>query len=397
MKRNKKVAKKAAKKHAKTAKKPVKKTPNSTKKAPKAVGKKSPPHKAVSKAKAPSKGVAAPARSEAPPPEMLLFQSLFGFAATKMVSAAAKLDIADQLANGPKYYIDIAKSIGANQKAVHRLMRALASMGVFAETAPGTYALTPVSQLLRSNVPGSMRDMAVMITSPSHWLPWGKLEDTIKKGISVADEVFGKPLWDYFRDNEEEGRIFNAAMTSFSGMTAAAVAQTYDFNRFSKIVDVGGGHGLLLATLLNSAPVARGVLYDLPQVTKDAGPLLTGVSDRVEIIGGSFFDSVPEGGDCYVLKHIIHDWDDDRCVQILSNIRKAMRPDARVLVLDALMPDDVCEHPAFFMDMNMLAMTPGGCERTRAQFAELFNRSGLRLHGITLTPADVAIVEGVAA
>jgi hypothetical protein len=232
---------------------------------------------------------------------------MMGFMVAKAISAAAKLGIADALARGPRYYIALASDVGADQKALHRLMRALASAGVFAETAPGTYALTPLSQLLRSDVPGSQRDMAVMVTTPSHWLPWGRLEDTVRKGVSVLEEVFGQPLWEYYRQNQEEGAIFNAAMTSFSSMTAGAVLQAYDFSGFKRIVDVGGGHGYLLSALLRAAPKAAGVLYDLPQVINSAGAIPKDVSKRIENIGGDFFREVPAEGDCYTIKHIIHD------------------------------------------------------------------------------------------
>lgn len=326
-----------------------------------------------------------------------LFEMMMGFMVTKAISAAAKLGIADALARGPRYYIALASDVGADQKALHRLMRALTSVGLFGETAPGTYTLTPLSHLLRSDVPGSQRDMAVMITSPSHWLPWGRLEDTIRKGVSVLEEVFGQPLWEYYRQNEAEGAVFNAAMTSFSAATAGALLQAYDFSGFSRIVDVGGGHGYLLSSVLRAAPRAKGVLYDLPQVINSSGAIPKDVAKRIEAIGGDFFREVPAEGDCYILKHIIHDWPDVQCRTILTNIRRAMKPDASVLILDQVLPGETSPHPGFLMDMNMLAMTPGGCERNEKEFRDLLLSSGLKLKRVIATQSPVSIIEGVAA
>lgn len=338
-----------------------------------------------------------PAIKHDPEAPMKLMQMLMGFMVSKALSAAAKLGIPDALADGPRYYTALASAVGADQKALHRLMRALTSLGVFAEVEPGTYALTPMSQMLRADVPGSMRAMAVMITTPSHWLPWGRLEDTLRKGISVADDVFGKPLWDYFKDNEEDARWFNDAMTSFSGMTAQAVAEAYDFRGVKKIVDVGGGHGFFLSTLLRAARGAEGVLYDLPQVIQTLPRLADDVAKRITADSGDFFRAVPEGGDLYTLKHIIHDWADDQCRQILTNIRNVMAEGGRVIILDAVLPPDCPQDPGFLMDMNMLAMTPGGCERTEKQFRDLCAASGLKLTRIIPTPSPVSIVEAVRA
>ncbi|MBK9975561.1 MAG: hypothetical protein IPP14_12390 [Planctomycetes bacterium] len=336
-----------------------------------------------------------PARDAQAP--MQLMQMVMGFMVSKAVSAAAKLGIPDELANGPRYYVALASAVGADQKALHRLMRALTSVGVFSEVAPGTYALTPVSNLLRSDVPGSLRAMAVMVTTPSHWLPWGRLEETLRKGISVAEDVFGKPLWDYFKDNHEEAAWFNGAMTSFSGLTASVVAETYDFQGVQKIVDIGGGHGFFLSTLLRKAAGAEGMLYDLPQVIQTMPRLDDDVAKRITADSGDFFRAVPEGGDLYTLKHIIHDWADDQCRQILTNIRNAMVEGGRVLIVNAVLPPQSSPDAGFLMDMNMLAMTPGGCERTEKQFKDLCAASGLKVSRIIPTPSPISIVEAVKA
>ena len=329
------------------------------------------------------------------PPQALLMQGLFGFMVTKGLSAVASLDVADALKGGPLYYTDLATTVGADNRALHRTMRMLSSVGVFTEVKPGTFANNLVSELLRGDVPGNMRDMAVMITSESHWQPWGRYHETLRSGKSGPQHAFGEDVFTWFQreENKAEWEIFNRAMTSFSGGTAPLVAQAYDFSRFKTIVDVGGGHGLLLKTILDSAPNARGILYDLPGVVEGASDL----GSRIETQAGSFFDSVPAGADCYVMKHIIHDWSDDQCRQLLKNVASAMDAKGRVVVVDSVMPETPEPHPAKFMDVNMLAMTEGGCERTEREFAELFASAGLKLAAIHSTPGPMCVVEAVKA
>jgi hypothetical protein len=317
-------------------------------------------------------------------------QSLFGMMVTKCVSAVAALAVPDALGAGPLYYTDLAEAVGADQRAFHRVMRMLSGVGIFAETRPGTFALTPVSDLLRSEVPGSMRGLAVMLTARSHWEPWGRLEDVLRTGESGPRHAFGTDVFTWFQASENQGEweLFNAAMTSFSKGTAHAVAEGVDFSRFRMIIDVGGGHGYLLSTILATSPGAHGTVYDLPGVVKGASPI-----DRIDFVGGDFFKSVPAGGDCYVLKHIIHDWSDAQCVTILSNIVRAMAPKGRVFVIEAVMPESPDAHPAKFMDVNMLAMTEGGCERTETEYAALFRKAGLKLVQVHPTQSPVSVVE----
>lgn len=333
--------------------------------------------------------------SPAPPqPQEQLFQALFGFMVTKCLSAVAAHNVADALKDGPLYYTMLAAATGTDQRALHRVMRMLSGLGLFAEVEPGTYALTPASELLRSDHPQSMRGMAVMITSESHWQPWGRMEDTLRTGESGPRHAFGMDIFTWFQQDGNRGQweIFNAAMTSFSGGVAQAVADSYDFSGFRHLVDIGGGHGYFLRTLLSRAPAARGTLFDLPGVIAGAP------SDaRIETVAGDFFAGVPAGGDCYTLKHIIHDWSDDHCRRILQHIATAMRQEARVLVCETVMPETPEPHPAKFMDVNMLAMTEGGCERTEREFAALFASAGLRLHAIHPTPSPISIVEAVRA
>jgi hypothetical protein len=317
-------------------------------------------------------------------------QALFGMMVTRSISAVAALGVPDALRGGPLYYTDLAEAVGADQRALHRVMRMLSGVGIFAETRPGTYSLTPASDLLRSEVPGSMRDLAVMITARSHWEPWGRLDDVLRTGESGPQHAFGTDVFTWFQaaGNKGEWEIFNAAMTSFSRNTAHAVATSVDFNRFKAIIDVGGGHGYLLNTILATVPRGRGVVYDLPGVVNTA-PLM----DRIEFVGGDFFKGVPAGGDCYVLKHIIHDWSDAQSVIVLSNIAKVMASEGRVFVVETVMPESPEPHPAKFMDVNMLAMTEGGCERTEKEYAALFRTAGLELVHVHPTQSLVSVIE----
>jgi hypothetical protein len=332
---------------------------------------------------------------EGVPPQMRLMQGMFGFMVTKGLSAAASLDIADALKGGPLYYVDLANVVGADQKALHRTMRMLASVGIFSETKPGTYANNDVSELLTAAHPGSMRDMAVMVTSESHWLPWGRYEDTLRTGKSGPQHAFGEGIFTWFQreENKAQWEIFNRAMTSFSSGIAPLVADGYDYSRFKTIVDIGGGHGHLLKAILSKAPQAKGVLFDLPGVVEGASNLPA----NIERMGGDFFQKVPSGGDCYTLKHIIHDWSDEQCASILRNIAGGMDPKGSVLVVETVMPESPEPHPAKLMDVNMLAMTEGGCERTEKEFAALFQSAGLKLKAIHPTPSPISIVEAVKA
>ena len=330
--------------------------------------------------------------NQVPPPAQLL-QALFGFMVTRTLSAVAELNIADTLRDGPRYYTELAEAVGADQRSFHRAMRMLVSTGVFAEPEPGTFALTPVSDLLRTDVSGSMRDMAVMITAESHWLPWGRFTDTLRSGPQHA---FGTDVFSWFQraENKAQWDLFNAAMTSFSSATGGAVAESYDFGGFTRIVDIGGGHGLLLRTILAEAPQASGVLFDLPGVVEGVSETLDG---RIKCVGGDFFESVPGGADCYTMKHIVHDWSDEHCRTLLGNIARAMDPAGKVLVFETVMPETGEPHPAKFMDlnMNMLAMTEGRSERTQQEFDRLFASAGLRLHSIYPTQSPVSVIEAV--
>jgi len=314
--------------------------------------------------------------------------------AGKAAAVAASLRIPDVLAHGPKTADEVAVAIGANASAVYRLMRGIASVGVLVAEPGRRFALTPVGELLRSDVPGSMRSVLVAEMAPGHWLPWGDLENAVRTGKPSAPTALGMGLWDYYKKNAEEGFHFAQAMSGVSSMAMQAVLAAYSFAGARKVVDIGGSHGSFLAAVLQRESAARGVLFDRPEVIEGAGATLVGagVADRVERIGGSFFESAPAGGDTYLLKHILHDWNDDECVKILRCVREAMAPAARVVVVEMLISDKGPPSPAPLLDLNMLVMLSGK-ERTADEFGALFAKAGLALSSVTPTHSPFAVVE----
>ncbi|HLK35158.1 MAG TPA: methyltransferase [Polyangiaceae bacterium] len=333
--------------------------------------------------------------SPAVPPPAAIFGLVSGMWAAKATATAASLRIPDVLASGPKNAEQVAKAIGADASAVYRLMRGIASVGVLAPQPEGRFALTPVGELLRSDVPGSMRSLLVAEMAPGHWLPWGELEHSVRTGRPAAPKALGMDVWAYYKEHLDEGFLFAQAMSGMSTLSLQVVLASYSFAGSRRVVDVGGSQGAFVAAVLQRETSARGVLFDRPEVVEGAGPTLegSGVADRVERVGGSFFDGVPGGGDVYLLKHILHDWSDDECVAILRRIREAMAPDARVVVVEMLITDGGPPSPAPLLDLNMLVMLTGK-ERTATDFGALFARAGLALHGVTPTHSPFAVIEG---
>jgi len=275
------------------------------------------------------------------------------------------------------------------------MLRALASVGVFTETAPGTFALTPLADLLRTAVPGSMRALAITYNE-EQYRAWGELLHSVKTGGVAFEHIYGMPVFEYFAQHPEADRVFNDAMIGWSNQVAGAVADTYDFAPFRTVVDVGGGYGTLLAAILRNNPDARGILFDQPHVIAGADGLLTaaGVADRCATVGGDFFAAVPEGGDAYVLAQILHDWDDDRCMTILRQCRRAISSHGKLLVVELVLPPD--EEPFFgkWLDLHMLVMN-GGRERTAIEYGALFQATGFQLTRVVPTPPGPSVVEAV--
>jgi hypothetical protein len=331
------------------------------------------------------------------PPPAQMMQLVTGAWVSQAVGAAARLDIADHLAAGAKTADEVARLSGAKPDAVARLMRALASIGVF--TMTGTdFALTPLGETLRNGVPGSMRNIAIAETDDAHWLSWGRFPKAIKEGRKMSAEALGAEAWEYYGKHPEDALQFSRAMTDISGMAIEPVLGSYDFSAASKIVDVGGAHGALVGAIVQKHPQATGIVLDLPHVVAGTKPALEarGLSGRVEVMAGDFFKEVPAGADLYLLKHILHDWDDAKCVAILENVKKAMKPTSKVVVVEFALPEDATPSMAHFMDLNMLVMLDGR-ERTKDQYGALFAKAGLRLTRFIPTPSPMGIAEAVLA
>lgn len=326
-----------------------------------------------------------------------LMQMISGGWITQIVGAAAELRVADHVAAGRTTAKAIAEAAGASPEGMRRLLRAMGAVGLLAETpgAEPTYGLTPLSELLRGDVPGSMRDMARMMALPAHWNSWGLLADAIRTNEGVfAKAMKATDVFTYLHGDPREAEAFNGAMTNLSAMAGQAVAGAYDWSRFGTLVDVGGGHGALLAAILGTAPATRGVLFDLPAVvdSRPADGPAAALGDRLQAVGGDFFAAVP-AGDAYVMKHILHDWSDELCLKILKAIRAAIGPDGKLLVVEMVVPDAPGPDMSKLMDLNMLVMTPGGKERTAAEWTALFAEGGFRLGRIIPTPSNYAILE----
>jgi len=306
----------------------------------------------------------------------MLMPLINGFMAARVVHVAAELGIADLLAAGAKSTETLAGEAGANVPALHRLLRALASLGVIEELEPGRFALNEMGEQLRGGVPDSVRNLALMFGSERVWRSWGELRHSILTGTPAFRHVFGVEAFEFLARDPKQAAVFNEAMAEITRQVAKDLVTAYDFASFSKIVDVGGGNGTLIATILDSAPKLRGILFDSSSGSAEASEQLRtrGVLERCEVIAGDFFHSVPKGGDAYILKNIIHDWDDERSATILKNCRNAISAGGKLLLVERVMPariDASAGHQRWTMlDMHMLVML-GGRERTEEEFRSL--------------------------
>jgi hypothetical protein len=324
-------------------------------------------------------------------------QLLNGAHVAGAVSCLAQLGIPDLVEAGPRSAGELASQTQTNPQALYRLMRATASVGVLAEGPEGTFSETPMSAVLRSNASPSLRALAIMGGREWHGRGWSRLEYCVRTGKQALDQIYGAPIFEYLPQHPEEAQIFNDTMTAISMIDSPAVAAAYSFDGIRSIVDVGGGHGLLLATILARNPHLRGTLYEVPPVVEGCrnGPL-TPVMDRCTLASGDMFSSVPAGADAYIMKHIIHDWPDDVCIKILGACRKGVNPGGKLLVVDNVIQSGNDFSPGKFLDLQMLIF-PGGCERTEKQFRDLFAAAGWRLNRIIPTAAPDSIVEGIPA
>lgn len=341
--------------------------------------------------------MAAPTPPASPTPEMLLMQMVFGKAVTQAVSVAARFRIADHLASGPKTAAELAAAAGLHPGHLYRVLRALAGLGVFAADEAGRFSLTPMGNLLRSDVPGSARPIATYVCDPWSWKPWGDLAGSVKAGEPVFDRMFGEGVFDYLAKHPDEAATFNEGMTGFSQQAAAALLKSYDFSKFGTIVDVGGGHGALLLAILKANPGAKGVVFDAPQVTTGATDAIkaAGMADRCRAEGGDFFRAVTAGGDLIVMKNIIHDWNDAKAAAILKACRAAIKPAGKLLLVELVVPPGFAPHMSHVLDLEMMVICDGK-ERTEAEYRDLLAGAGFKLtRVIPVAESPFSLVEAV--
>lgn len=331
----------------------------------------------------------------ATPPPVTLLQMMTGYWVSQALYVAAKLGIADHLAGGPVAGEALAAATGADAPSLYRVLRALASVGIFTETAPGTFALTPLADLLRSEAPGSMRALAIMYAE-EQYRAWADLLYSVRTGAPAFPHQFGADYFTYLAQHPEADRVFNAAMTGWTTQLATAVVDAYDFSPFGTIVDVGGSYGTLLAAILRRNPGTRGILFDQPHVAAAAAEHLAaaGVADRCTTVGGDFFVALPAGGEAYVLAQILHDWDDERSVAILRQCRRVMPDDGKLLVVELVLPEGEEPFLGKWLDLHMLVLL-GARERTAAQYDALFQAAGFRLTRVVPTPPGPSVVEAI--
>lgn len=330
-------------------------------------------------------------------PAAVLRRLVNGYQVTQAIHVAATLGIADLLAEGAKTSDELAQASGAHPEALYRVLRALAAVGVFQEGEGKAFALTPVGECLRSDGEESVAGWAAFVGEPYYWQAWGALSHSVRTGENAFRHVHGTDPWTWRAGNVEASAQFDRAMTSLSRQVLAAVLAVFDFGRFRTVVDVGGGNGAFLGSILAKYPAMRGVLFDQPHVVTGAGPVLEnlGVADRCEAVGGSFFETAPSGGDAYVLKAVVHDWEDEDNLRILQTVRQAMAEGAALLLVERELghPNEMAQNK--FSDLNML-VAPGGRERTAEEYAALMARTGFRFVGVTPSASGTAVFEGVA-
>jgi hypothetical protein len=329
------------------------------------------------------------------PPQAVLMQMLTGYWVSQLIYVAAKLGIADLLKGGPKTREELAEATNTHAPTLYRLLRALASVGIFAEDEDKRFALTPLAATLQTEL-GSMRGMVLHLGEPASWRAWGELLYSVQTGKTAFPQANGAEIFQYYQEHSESSEPFNEAMTDFSQVAIPAIIKGYDFSSIGKLVDVGGGHGSLLTAILKANPEMEGVAFDLAPAVEGAKQRIEaeGLTERCEAVAGDFFESVPAGGDAYIMKHIIHDWDDERSISILKNCHRAMKDEGKLLLVEFVIAPGNEPSLGKLMDINMLIL-PGGQERTEAEYRELFAAAGFKLTRIVPTESPISVIEGV--
>ncbi len=329
--------------------------------------------------------------NQGPPPAAQLMQIFFGIIPTLAIGAAAKFGIADFLKDGPKTADELASLAGVHSRSLYRLLRATASVGVFSEDADGRFSMTPLAEPLCNDAPDSVRSFAIFFSDDWHMRVWAELNYSVQHGAPAFDRINGKEFFPYLEENPAHAKIFNDAMTSNSAAACAAVLGGYDFSGINKLIDVGGGHGLLLTSIMEKYPQMSGVLYDAQSVIDGATAIISG---RCEAVGGDFFQSVPAGGNAYIMKHIIHDWDDEHSLKILHNCHESMSENGKILVVEMVIPEGNTPSLGKFLDLEMLLFLRS-FERTEAEYRALFYQAGFELTKIVPTASPYSVIEGV--
>jgi SAM-dependent methyltransferase len=332
-----------------------------------------------------------------PPPQATIMHLSMGAMVTQAIYVATKLSIADILADGQKHVDQISQEADAHSPSLYRIMRTLSSLGIFNETQPRMFANTPLSEVLRADVPGSMRNSMIFMGEPWHYNVWGNMLHSAQTGGTAWKKTYGEEVFDWIARNREASEIFNGCMSELSAGAAPAIVAGYDFSGIDTLADIAGGHGYLLSQILKANPNMKGILFDMEHVIAGAAEMLRsfGVEDRVEMVFGDFFAEVP-AADAYIMKHIIHDWDDERSIKILKSIHRAMKGDGKLLLAEMVIPEGNEPHPGKMLDLEMLT-SPGGLERTADEYARLFEQSGFKLNRIVPTRSPFSVIEGVKA
>lgn len=332
------------------------------------------------------------------PPYARAIELAFGYETTLFLRAVCRFRIADILASGPATAAELARRLNVDADALHRTLRALVAHGVFELDEEGRFHNNRVSETLKVGVSGSMHAWAMFSGSKSNLEAWADYERTLETGKNAFERVHGKDCWAYFAEHPEEGQTFNQAMVDLTDLQAPAIAASYSFGDYATICDVAGGRGTLLAAILNKHPGVRGWLVDAPQVLDHAGAFLAsrGVAERVDRKPGNMFLDVPAGADAYILKDILHDWDDARSIKILENIRRATAPGKKVLLVEIVVEPNEISTPGPMIDAHMMIATCDGRQRSVAEFRRLFEKSGFRFQRVVETPMPASVVEGVA-
>lgn len=328
-------------------------------------------------------------------PHLRMRDLLTGYWVTQAIYVAAKLHLADLLKDGPRNTNDLAAATSTHEPSLYRLLRALASLGVFEEDDQRRFGLTPLGTTLRPDMPGSQWGMAIM-NGEEHYRAYGDLLYSVQTGKPSFEYVYGVPVFDYLSTHPEGAAIFDEAMVGVHGIESMAMVEAFDLSGVKVLADIGGGNGSLLSAVLGKYPTMQGILFDLPGVIERAKTNIekAGLSGRCSCVAGNFFENVAPGADAYLMRHIIHDWDDDRCVKILKTVHAVLPTGGRVLVVETVIEPGNAAAFGKMLDLTMLAL-PGGKERTEKEYRELFMASGFQLTRIVPTRAEVSIIEGV--